>query len=207
MTTTNWHHLWVGDDRHGANWKPPAVDHFAALNNAGFDGDVVVGLVGGHRQRQEARDWLHERCPSWILGVVAEEGFEMVTLNVMHQWAQRRDTDPKTPVLYTHGKGSFQSSPYADRWRKSMIYHLVNGWRECVNSLHTVDAVGCHYLTPETAPGKVDIPMFGGNFWWANAGFIAGLPPVGWSSRWEAEGWIGRGNPAVENLVEGWPVY
>ncbi len=24
------------------------MDHFAALNNAGFEGDVVVGLVGGH---------------------------------------------------------------------------------------------------------------------------------------------------------------
>jgi hypothetical protein len=208
MTTpTNWHHLWVGDDHHGANWKAPAVDHFNGLNNAGFEGDVVVGLVGGFKQRQEARAWLNERRSDWILGVVADEGFEMVTLNVMHQWAKRRDTHPSTPVLYTHGKGSFQASLYADCWRKNMIGHLVGGWRECVKSLHSVDAVGCHWLTPESDPEKIDIPMFGGNFWWANAGFVAALPPIGWSNRWEAEGWLGKGNPTVKNLVPGWPVY
>lgn len=210
MTTpTNWHHLWVGDNRHTAAWRKPAEEHFDALRASGFDGDVVVGLVGGPKQRAEARTWLNVACPTWILGVVAEDGFEMVTINVMQQWCQRGDVSDKNPVLYTHGKGSFQSSAYADAWRRNMTSKLVGDWRDCVKSLHTVDAVGCHWLTHEKYPDQISPtrPMFGGNFWWANAGFVAALPPIGWSNRWEAEGWMGQGNPTVVNLVEGWPVY
>jgi hypothetical protein len=202
------HHLWVGDDRHGANWRGPAEDHFNRLAEAQFAGDVHVGLVGGPEQREEAAHWLNGYCPFWELLVVAEEGFEMVTLNVLHQWSKRADVPPETPVLYTHGKGSFNDHPGNHAWRGAVEEKLIGGWRECASSLSTADVVTCHWLSRERYPDLIHQPgIAGGNFWWATAGYIAGLPPVEWASRWCAEGWIGLNSPRVENLIDGWPRY
>jgi hypothetical protein len=202
----NFHHLWVGDGRRGASWLTPAREHFDALRESRFDGIVRVGIVGGRPQREEAEHWLDGRWPTWGSAAVADEGFEMVTLDALHRFAKA--ADPATPVLYTHGKGSFQPSPHSDAWRRNMTGHLVAGWRHCVNSLHEADAVGCHWLTAAEYPGKILQPgIFGGNFWWANAGYLAKLAPVEWASRWCAEGWVGLGDPKVECLADGWPSY
>jgi hypothetical protein len=207
------YHLWAGDDHHGANWLTPAREFFGALRDSQFDGDVRVGLAGGYDQQEEAMSWLDERWPSWMLLVQASEGFEMATLDMLHKFAKDDSTDPATPVLYAHGKGSFMISRSADEWRRNMIRHLVGGpgdraWERCVTSLHSVDAVGCHWLTREEYPGKIFQPgIFGGNFFWANAGYLASLAPVGWSSRYCAEGWVGLGSPRVECLADGWPQY
>jgi hypothetical protein len=49
--------------------------------------------------------------------------------------------------------------------------------------------------------------IFAGNFWWANAGYIASLPPLEVSlkeaDRGEAETWLGRGKPKVYDLSPG----
>lgn len=209
----NVHHLWVGDDYHGAAWRGPAAEHFEALKAAKFRGEVCVGLVGSPVNRAEAMRMITELWPGWNLLVQAEEGFEMVTLNVMHQWSKRADVPPETPVLYTHGKGSFNNDAANRSWRRVMTSALVGGkgnkaWETCVNALGNNDAVGCHWLTRERYPDKINQPgIFGGNFWWANAGYIAKLPEIGWVSRYCAEGWIGLNDPKVEVLVDGWPSY
>jgi hypothetical protein len=47
--------------------------------------------------------------------------------------------------------------------------------------------------------------MFGGNFWWANANYLRTLPPLRYKDRFDAETWIGLGNPLVHDLLPGWP--
>ncbi len=183
-------------------------EHFTALREARFDGEVHVGLVGGLRERQDVRRWLSLRYPEYELEAEADEGFEMVTLNVMHQWAKA--ADPRTAVLYCHSKGAFQATRGNCLWRRAMTARLVSEWQERVNDLHSHDAVGMHWLTNAENPDKIFQPgIFGGNFWWATAGYIASLPPLDpqGTSRYAAEGWVGLNDPDVKALSSCWPDY
>ena len=57
-------------------------------------------------------------------------------------------------------------------------------------------------MTNRTDPGRL-VPVFGGNFWWAKRELIKRLPPLQYESRYDAEGWIGRGEPDIVNLIPG----
>jgi len=112
-------------------------------------------------------------------------------------------------VLYAHVKGSYTVTAGNDDWRQAMTLRLVGGWQFCLEHLEGVDALGCHWLTPdEYARRDVATPFFAGNFWWARCSYIAGLPePVPADSRYDHERWIGLGNPQVYDLLPGWPRY
>jgi hypothetical protein len=87
---------------------------------------------------------------------------------------------------------------------------VAGGWRFCLDRLAGADAVGCHWITPdEYAARQVTTPFFGGNFWWARCGYLAGLaePPSCETDRHLAEAWVGGGNPRVYDLRPGWPAY
>ena len=218
MKPVHWYHMWVGDHYHTAAWEIPAEEHFGALINAEFDGEVYVGLVGGLPERAAAMKWLRGWWPESEIVVQSDEGFEQVTIGEMHKWCKWARED--VPVYYAHGKGSLRNLPGNRDWRMAMDKLLIGtvgkpAWKDCVNSLHTYDAVGCHWLTHEQYPEDINprAPMFGGNFWWANSGYLAKLgevqgtperPPV---TRWGAEGWVGTGFPSVLDLKPGWPDY
>lgn len=205
MTPVHWYHFHCGGAV-ASKWEEPLAEHVSALELASFPGECKLGLVGGMSEQREAQDWLSNWWPSAEIAVQADEGFEMVTLAAMHAWS--KTADPATPILYCHAKGSFQDYPENHRWRRCMTTELVNGWRECLRLLNDVDAVGLHWLTPEEYPDQITgPPMFGGNFWWTTAGYIAALPPVEHASRYCAEGWLGKGNPKVRDLYPGWPRY
>lgn len=125
-------------------------------------------------------------------------------------------------VCYFHVKGaSFPpGDSFRSRWRNRMFRCVVLGWRDCVEALDNgADACGCHYLRPENYPGLVEFEYFGGNFFWSKASFLKTLPPIAESpavkqhgidafeSRYESEGWIGRGSrrPKVMDFSPGWP--
>jgi hypothetical protein len=157
--------------------------------------------------------FLREACPQSEVIVQADEGFEQVTIDVMHAWS--KTADPETPVYYAHDKGAFQDHPVNTRWRQAMDGALLYEWEARAAELDEYEAIGLHWLTHEQYPRCIDPrkPMFGGNFWWARAGYLAKLervrgtpefPPV---NRWEAEGWMGQGFPKVLCLKDGWPVY
>ena len=82
-----------------------------------------------------------------------------------------------------------------------MTRHVITGWRDCLDLLGQVDAVGCHWLPPQDGLW----PFFGGNFWWATAAYLRQLPELDWTTRWRAEDWIGIGQPKVHDLLPGWP--
>jgi hypothetical protein len=186
----------------GGRWHEPAKEHFAALQASGFEGPVSVGLVGPELDRQEARDWL----PPWVrVCAEADSGFEQVTLRKLHDWA--RHADPETPVLYAHTKGAFNQSAGNTLWRQAMDEALLDIDR-CLDYLQAVDAVGCHWVTPEEFRWEgITSAFFGGNFWWANAGYLAALPGISWETRFQAEQWIGLGDPKIADLIPGWPPY
>ena len=97
-------------------------------------------------------------------------------------------------ILYLHSKGASHSQPtlqVAD-WRRLMLHFLVERHEEALATLADADVVGCNLL---------DWPRrhFSGNFWWAKAGYLAGLAPVPAGERHEAEWWVLSG-PGVRAL-------
>ena len=136
-----------------------------------------------------------------------EANTEIPTLVQLREWATQ---NPDAAILYHHTKGV--STPnQADKWRLRMEAFMVWNWLDCVDRLQNgVDAVGCHWLTPEGNPGTISSPFFGGNFWWAKSEYVSRLPqlpPDTWENRYEAESWIGRGNPRprIFDPSPGWP--
>jgi hypothetical protein len=195
----HFYHLFAG----APDWLRVADEHFRNLATSEFWGEVRVGLVGTSMQRQNAREWLDKTWPGWIRATEADQGFEQVTQCALHEYVQ--DLPVNAPVLYAHTKGSFNVRPHQDIWRRCMERYCVNQWRDCAAKLDEgYDTAGVHYLLPEDHTA-VGIPMYGGNYWWGTAGYLAGLPAVRFRDRWDAEGWVGLGDPKAYDFVPGWP--
>ena len=209
----HWYHIWAGDRWHGSAWHRPAVEHFGTLAGAQFPGEVYVGVVGDLSERAGVLRFLAEAWPGAKAVVQADEGYEQVTIDAMHIWS--KTVPDGTPVYYAHTKGALNDSLPNALWRRAMDELTAGCWYDRVADLREYDAVGLHWLTHEQFPEYINPrkPMFGGNFWWARAGYLAGLEPVTGTperppvNRWEAEGWLGQGFPKIRDLRPGWPDY
>lgn len=198
----HFYHLYCGP---GANWRQVAGEHVGVLQATGASWEVTAGVVGPPETRAAVRAWLTANLPV-VDFIEADTGWEQVTLRGLHAWA--KVAPPEEPVLYAHSKGVLHYGTDKEQletvWRWSMTRNLVAGWQRCVELLGQSDLVGCHWFTPEDNP-IVEAPMFGGNFWWGRAGYLASLPPLEDLSRFHAEGWVGSQQPRVSNLQPGWP--
>lgn len=196
----HFYHFFAGESQ---AWRRIAGEHFTALREAEFDGPVFIGLVGHPGMRIWARNWLDSVWPGWSCVAEADYGYEQVTLTWLHDYAQ--DIPPDVPVLYAHTKGAWRQTPHQDFWRQCMQDTVVRDWRLCLEKLDEgYDCVGAHWLKPDGV--KIGTPMFAGNFWWASAGYLAGLPPVMTRDRWDAEAWVGLDDPRAFDFVGGgWP--
>jgi hypothetical protein len=169
--------------------------------------EVTIGVNGGQEDANIAR--LFAPAKAKIVPHGATSTTEIPTMNLLRQWLPGH---AGWAVLYFHEKGvTHPWLPSDMAWRGRMEQACIWGWRECVAQLENgVDACGCHWLTPETNPGVVASPFFGGTFFWTTAQFLATLPPLPeatWPNRYAAERWIGSGprRPRVKDFFPGWP--
>jgi hypothetical protein len=191
-------------------WAQPAAEHLDALELTGLPARITVGLVGAAADRDAFRQVLGGRFAALdpqVAWVEADDGFEQVTLAALH--AQVR-ADRRGTVFYAHTKGAYSDTGFNQAWRRSMTRHCVYGWYRCSQILEHggFETAGCHWITPEQfggSPWFVKTPMYGGNFWWATACYLAGLPPPGTAERHQAEEWIGLGAPLAFDLLPGFP--
>ena len=208
----HFYHLWLGGD-----WKSIAEEHFGALRAAEFPGAVQVGLVGSEEAREEAENWLDRR---WNYGIATceDKGFEEVTLGALHRLSRSVAVD--TPILYAHNKGSFHPTNTMgvnenDPWRRMMTAHLIEQWRERIPELGGYDVLAWNWLPVgeytlwSQSVQEIKTPSASGNFWWARAGYLRGLPPVPIDltedNRVLAEEWLGLNDPRVKSQKIGWP--
>ena len=169
------------------NWKTAWDEHANALlhglkDELSFFG---VGIVGNQKNRKNVRQVIE----AFGATVIAEQetGWEQVTLEWVDEFSDNNDGY----LLYAHTKGSAYPSRVSTPWRNKMTNNLVVNWRECVAFLDGgFDTVGTtwHPACEQFGPR----PYWAGNFWWATTTFIQQLPPVGHTSRYDAEGWIGE---------------
>lgn len=203
MQVGHFYHIHASGD-----WYGPVHDHVAAFHESGIPVEAMqVGFIGSKDDVREAEKFLNRRIPprAWEKVAEAEKGYEQVTLKVLHQWV--KEQDPGTPVLYMHTKGSYTVDAVNDRWRRSMTHELLTKWPARLEDIEGHDAVGSFWATPDNFFAKPPLqgPCFAGNFWWARAGFLAGLPPVEENSRWDAEQWLNKGNPDTVSLHDEGP--
>lgn len=196
---SHFYHVWCE-----GQWRDPVAEHMAALEDSGFDGEFVVGLVGGPVSRADAL--LEIGSLRHIDRVIhADGGWEQETLREVRLHADEHGG----AVLYAHTKGAANANEFQSEWRRSMTYHVLTNWRANVDSLASgYDLVGCHWLTREEFPGIVadtPLPMIGGNFWMATCQYLRTLPPLLHETRHDAEAWVGLGDPNVLDLFPGWP--
>ena len=190
------YHVYAG----GVAWRDAVQDHLDALRHGGLADELLgihVGLVGPAPARHEALDVISEVLPVTIIGQ-ADEGWEQVTLSGVRELARYAWAGDQ--ILYAHTKGAANISEINTAWRKSMSYWNVVKWRDAAGHLSVADTAGCHWI-PE---GR----FFGGNYWWAQAEYLATLPPPDYASRYMAEVWIGH-NPDVisYDMVPGCPAF
>jgi hypothetical protein len=182
------------------------AQHFAALRESGVGFAVTVGMVGKPRNRERFQALL----PADVTAVHGwDTGFEQRTLSVL----QNDLGSFEGPVLYAHTKGAGFPVPVSDRWRQCMTRRVVAEARIPLKHLADgADTVGCHWLTRDEFPAHpIEIPFYGGNFWWSTTDHLRRLPPidggnVNRSDRFLAEAWLGSvvpDNPV--SLVGGWP--
>ena len=184
-------------------WKKILGEHVHALVDSRLDraADIRFGIVGPDHQPALVENYLRVRLKHEVV-TQEPEGWEQVTLAALYAAAMTDDFDA---VCYLHTKGVTEPNEWNTAWRRSMLRGVVTLWEHCVKMLDEVDAVGCHWLTPEQWPEQVATPFFGGNFWWARADYVRSLGPCANEHRHQAEAWIGLGSPSVADLAPGWP--
>lgn len=127
--------------------------------------------------------------------------FEFTTLTHLQSYCC---ANPSAKVLYYHTKGTSRDFDVKiDSWRKCLEYFTIERWRDSLRLLDVSDVCGAlyeeNYRITFDDPLEEDIVLnnyFSGNFWWANADYVRGLPNI---TRLMAEGgnrttcelWIG----------------
>ena len=180
-------------------WKPIFEEHWEKLRVSGLLFMLEffrVGLVGSEENRARVR----ESLPMVEIVAEASEGWEQVTLEKLLEGSQTFDGF----IFYAHTKGASSNSELARQWRVSMTHDTVTRWRTCVEALYQADAVGPYWLKSDEPEHKEHKHFFAGNFWWARAYYLRELPPPRNDHRFQAEGWVGLGDPTVHNMREGY---
>lgn len=137
--------------------------------------------------------------------------YEGLTLKHLFQKANERAYDS---CCYFHTKGLRQISDpdcqpqmfrSVNSWRHMMESIVLDRWTNAIPQLNNFDAVGTNFRHEPW-------PHFGGNFWWASASYLRGLPhPISGQyppfdafpddellrTRTNYERWIGIGQPKI----------
>lgn len=179
------------------DWELPATEFFDHLPQLGAH--VRVGVVGSPENLISVRHWLSRPGRSHDATIVAysPDGWEQTTLEFLH--AESTTTD--LPFLYTHTKGAADPSDLNVAWRRSMLRHVVAPCRSHLHLLPDYAIIGTRWLRSH----PTGVGFFAGNFWIATAAHLRGLPPLEYRDRYQAETWIGQGNPTHLDLCPGWP--
>jgi predicted O-methyltransferase YrrM len=109
-------------------------------------------------------------------------------------------------VLYYHTKGTSREFDYKiDSWRKCMEYFNIEKWNDSLEMLEDSEVCGALYEEEYRiffGDSREDLVLknyFSGNFWWARADYVSGLPNI---TRIKSEGgdrtacelWLGMGS-------------
>ena len=195
MSIYHFYHIYANGE-----WETPVGEHIDALKSSGLDqflNKFYVGLVGNENNRDQVLQKLKTYGIDFTVMAEENAGWEQVTMNKIHDFIKNKNGW----VFYAHTKGSHDPSPINIAWRKSMTYYNIIKWQEKVEP-HLdnidIDTIGCHWCNNQ---------FWGGTYWWARIDYLKSLSLPLMNDRWDAERWIGSGNPRILDLNPGWPAF
>lgn len=204
---------------------PQAVDiiheQMAGLKDCGLleaCAEFHVGINGGLESRVFCDSLLPRKARVVLHGLQCRN--ENKTIQMIEN--RLKEEPDEAYVCYFMAKGATfpAGDDFRTRWRQRMQHHVITEWKKCVRWMDRgYECCGIHYLTPESHPGLVEFPYFGGNFWWSRASYLKTLAPISESpavkqhgldafeSRYESESWLGHGKkrPQHFDFHPGWP--
>jgi hypothetical protein len=169
-------------------WEQLFLEQMGALFTSGLaeEAQDVCICVNGDKPLPKARDcivWRHHG-----------NDHERATLLDIQELAKE---EPDARIFYFHSKGISHPTRNQDDWRMLMQHFLIAGWREAIKLLDGNDIVTVNWRTHP-------VPHPSGNFWWANASFLASLDPafLDPNDRTTNEFWLGSQPSSVACLHE-----
>lgn len=124
--------------------------------------------------------------------------FEIPTIKMLYSFSKM---NPNYKILYMHTKGISYSEnhvflPGIRSWNLYMRHCLIDHYLECINLLNIYDSVGCNYRPTEDGNGQ----HYSGNYWWANASYIATLSINALKNKYDPEFWLLQNEPLFFNI-------
>lgn len=171
------------------------AEQMVALEDSGLAQAAAEFHVGVNGSEDEAMGVACLTPGKPIFHHTPERG-EQTTIRELQKWLPAH---PDWLVCYHHSKGVSNNNEVNQRWRRCMQRAVIERWRECVEYLNQgKDTVGAHWFINQ------DQRYWAGNFWWAKAGYLLGLPAVSRKTingrSYEAEAWIGKARIAPRIL-------
>jgi hypothetical protein len=177
------------------NWEEVVGEQLRGVEEAGLGeacDSMQVTLVGPRKYFERAeqifsavgfREKVFLHYAGRDLSLYEFPGIEMV-----QRVAQEK---PGTRIFYFHNKGVTHFRKKTEgpttAWRRYMEYFMIERWRECLVALEEADTCGVEYTVRDYG-----IPLFGGNFWWANASYVQTCH-LSYDNRYDCERFIGTG--------------
>jgi len=184
------------------HWRDIIAEQIKTIEDSGLMtsvSNIYCGVIG-----EEPFEHPHPKV-SVIYQSPNIEEYEFATLKLLHEFCQK-NRDSK--VFYIHskgvtGRGGDLKGPDPKRllnvtdWRRFMEDIIIWRYKICVALLNEVDICGVNWRRFHSPP------YLAGNFWWANAEYIANLPkftPEEIIDRANAEFWIGKGKGTAASM-------
>jgi GR25 family glycosyltransferase involved in LPS biosynthesis len=148
------------------NYKEVTEEIFSSVisSNLLYQLDKVVVSFVGKKEDFDTLDFPIKDAQLIYSGKLKE--YEYPTIKLLQEHCKANPTDI---VLYCHSKGvSNPDSTQKKYWRKAMVKHTIDNWKQCVEYLKEFELVGYNWCGNH----------FSGNFWWANAAVINETKPI-----------------------------
>jgi len=182
------------------HWRRVVNDQISKIKSSGLyekTNKIYIGLVG-------FTDW--EPKDKKFEFLFREPNFRVCENPTIHALQQTCKKELDAKVWYIHTKGVSRGiDRHCEDWRQYMEHFVVEEHRQCIKALDDgYDAAGVEWFRaqdPLFLKGHKmfnEFAHFSGNFWWANANYVAKLEPACMHDRHCAEIFIGTGSPRVK---------
>ena len=206
MKIIGFYHIYMAN-----HWQQIVTEQLTIMVRSGLyrQADrIYIGCVGGYAELEQLKAIISPFAKIEIMYHTTNiEEFEFCTLRILKLQAHLQH-----PFygFYIHTKGA--SYPVSNTkayiggnyWRSYMNYYILTSWRKCLLKLDlSADLCGVKLLTAKDVPAHK--LHYSGNFFWFRSQYVQALRSVeqlNLHNRYEAETWIGTGNPKAETLCQ-----
>jgi hypothetical protein len=180
-------------------WREIFEAQYARMQSSGLAEHVDYFHVGVNTSEFQSLPDL--KIDSVVINSHVES--EADTLNALWNFCS---IHPDYHVLYFHSKGvshtALEFKTTIINWVEYLEYFVIDRWRSCVLQLQTHDCAGTEWIPQHIVElNSISSCHYAGNFWWANANYLASLDPTFlYQSRHSPELWINTLSPNYYNF-------